>query len=265
MNKTIIVVGSTLATIIAGAVVKRATKYNKEGYDKKGYDRFGFDKEGYDKNGYDKNGYNKEGYDIGGYNSSGYDKQGYNRRGYNCYGFDKHGFDKNGFNKQGYDRYGFDINGFDKEGYNKCGYDEEGYDRQGLDKAKHNKEFYSKEITQLKQRVKKAVSQMKSNEYSYALHDARNIFEETLRVFVNHMIGYCENSTMKNLKICEDKMWFSDEFLDKLHGVRKICNENAHEIGSAEQFEYNTIYFVIKQVEGLLNKVEEMLFVKSNN
>ena len=49
MNKIVIAVAGGLSTFLIGAIVKQATKYDKNGFDKEGFDREGFNEKGYNR------------------------------------------------------------------------------------------------------------------------------------------------------------------------------------------------------------------------
>ena len=103
---------------------------------------------------------------------------------------------------------------------------------------------------------------MEEREFRYALFDSRVVFDETLRLLVQHYEGITnsEDSMLNNLKTCEYKHLFTDiEFINRLHCVRIICNDNNHKIKSEESLTQNKVYFVIMQVRDLLIEAEEIL------
>lgn len=280
-NKTILkIAGSVIGAVIVGGSLKslmsRNDPYDEDGYDERGFNRDGYDRLGYNSKGYDKSGYNKDGYDKDGYDSSGFDHEGYDRDGYNAdgynrsglnrsgfdkYGYDKEGFDRFGRDREGYNRHGFARDGFNRDGIDRQGYDRNGYNSYGVDRANFCSEFYSRQIECLNDRLDQASLQMKNEAHRYALYDARVILEEAIRLLVQHFEGNIaiSNSILVNLKICENRHLLEDDFIDKLHAVRKICNINGHEFTAEEQFTYDKVYFVIMQVRDLLRIAEEIL------
>ena len=84
-------------------------------------------------------------------------------------------------------------------------------------------------------------------------------------MLVQHEEG-CKDSDdtmLINLKICERKQLLSDSaFLDRLHGVRRICNSNGHELGAEDTLSHNKVYFVVMQIRDLLDVAEQSLVDK---
>jgi hypothetical protein len=195
-------------------------------------------------------------YDSSGFDKDGYDRDGYSRNGYDIKGFDKSGYDTNGFNREGRDREGFDIYGYDNLGYGR-----DRYNCHGIDRAGNCRQFYASYINQLRNRYRDAYRQMEIGEHRYALHDARIILEETLKLNLQHNGGDAAlgNKLLDNLKICEREKIFNAEFIDRLHDVRKICNFSGHKLSASEQLSRNKVYFVLKQVRDLLNETENSL------
>lgn len=195
----------------------------------------------------------------------------YDKDGFDAQGFDRNGFDRCGFNSEGYDRFGRDKDGYYKNGFARDGFNREGYDHQGFGRDRYNcsgvdragccRQFYASYIEQLRDRHSQAFQQMQYRKYRYALHDARVVLEEALKLLVQHVGGQAElgDNILANLKICERKQLLDIEFIDRLHGARKICNINGHEFGADEQLTHNKVYFVIMQVRDLLNEVENLL------
>ena len=215
-------------------MIVHKTKNNK--YDEDGYDRHGYDLDGFDKFGRNQKGYDRDGYDKDGYNSRGLDKEGFNRKGY--------GID--GFNRQGYDRQGY---GRDK------------YNIKGLDRANKTRDDYSSLITRLNVRLDEAHQQLRQNNYRYAVQDARLVMEEILHAIIQHDQGHndIDDSMLKNLRICEKKGLINNETLRRLHSIRRIGNENGHELDAEDSLTYNKVHFVIKEVRDLLEFAEQFL------
>lgn len=197
----------------------------------------------------EKNSFEKHRFDTEGFDSLGRDQRGYDRSGFDKDGFDIFGRDRDGYSKSGFARDGFSRTGYDRQGYGRDRYSELGIDRAGF-----SRQFYSEHIEQLQKHLSKAFRQMQSGEYRYALYDARVIMEESIKLIVQHEDGQEEmgDRLIENLKICEQKQLLDNEFIDKLHNARKICNLNGHEFGFDEHLSYKTTYFVIMQVKELL-------------
>ena len=261
--------------LVDDSIIRNKNGFDSNGYDRDGYDCNGYDIYGRDRQGYDKSGYNIDGFNRLGYDSEGFDRQGYDLDGYDHSGRDKRGFDREGFDIDGYDRFGRDTegyrrNGFGLDGFNREGYDWQGYDRDrynasGLDRAGHCRQYYSDHITQLRDRLDEAFKQLQRGELRYAVYDARIVMEDTLRMIVQHVDGNVNNDDrmLINLKICEHKHLLEDnDFLDRLHDVRRICNANGHEFDAEENMSHNRVHFVVMQVRDLLDSAEEKLVTK---
>ncbi len=275
------ITGGTASLIWLGVtiwdLVEECTKYGKDGFDREGYDREGYNRNGYNRQGRDRQGYNaagfnQEGFSRLGFDQEGYDRQGYNADGYNRAGRDKCGYDRNGFDSDGFDRFGRDVDGFHRngfgiDGFNRAGFDWQGYGRdryndKGVDRAGHCRQYYSDQLEQLRGRLDEAYSQLQSGEYRYAVYDARVVMDETLRMLVQHEVGARESDDrmLVNLKICEHKHLLNDPaFLDRLHGVRRICNTNGHELDAEETMSHNKVHFVVMQIRDLLDSAEQAL------
>lgn len=247
--------------------------YNKEGIDREGYDRQGFNVAGFDKDGYDRQGFNIAGFDIEGYDADGFDAKGYARDGFNADGYDWKGYNREGRDISGFDYFGYDGEGYHKNGYNWDGYNREGVDWQGygrdkyntagLDRYGNNRQYYAYYITKLYSLKDEAFKQLKSEEYVYALLDARMILEEAVNLIIGHNLGErgLGDSLIENLKICEKKVLLGDDqdFINRLHGVRKLCNPNMHSISNTENITHDQVHFAIMQVKELLAVVEDIL------
>lgn len=258
-------------------LIDACTKYDKDGYDTEGYDREGYSRTGYDhqgrdRQGYDSAGYNREGFNRLGFDVDGYDRQGFDIDGYDRSGRDKRGYDRNGFDVDGFDRFGrdaegfrrngFGIDGFNREGYDWQGYGRDRYNASGLDRAGHCRQYYSDHIEQLRGRLDEAYQQLQRGEFRYAIYDARVVMEDALRMIVHHSEGAddSDDRMLVNLKICEHKhLLNNNEFLDRLHGVRRICNANGHELDAEETMSHNKVHFVVIQIRDLLDSAEKTL------
>ena len=249
-----------------------ADGFDENGYDREDFNRNGYDRTGFNRNGFNSSGYNREGFNALGYNSDGYDRQDFDSNGYNRSGRDKCGFDRNGYDIDGYDRFGRDSegycrNGIGLDGYNRDGYDWQGFGRDkyninGIDRAGHGRQYYAEHIAQLRERLDEAYKQLQSGEFRYAIYDARIVMEQALRMIVQHTEGTddTDDRMLVNLKICERKHLVSDnEFLDRLHGVRRICNANGHELDAEDTMTHNKVHFVVMQIRDLLDSAENTL------
>lgn len=224
-----------LLTLLGAKTIWDRFHYNTDGYNNKGYDKKGYDRKGFDRHGYDKNGYDR-------------------------FGFDQFDYDKQGYDKEGYHR----LNGRNREGYNRAGYNEYGYNREGFDRASHTKRYYDVFFAdELQPYYNKAYIKMKQNELDYALYHTRILMEQLLKLLVRHSIGPDKlgDSILENLKICENNRLLSEEFLSKLHRVRKICNPNDHEMNAEKDFD--RVYFSIMQISEFMNLVKTELNVES--
>lgn len=259
------ILGGVAGAILVGfgieELIDAISKNNKNGFGKQGFDWGGFNRQGYNRAGYNRRGFDPKGFDKNGFGEDGFDRSGFDQGGY-----DRSGFNKDGFNRCGRDIEGYDRNGFAQDGFSRAGYDRQGYGRNrynglGIDRSGCCRQFYSAYIKQLQDRLSQAFRQMQYGEYRYALYDARVIMEEALKLIVQHEGGQAElgDRLIANLKTCECKQLLENEFINKLHGVRKICNANGHEFGSDEHLSHNKIYFVIMQVRDLLNNTEKAL------
>lgn len=256
------------------------TKYDEDGYDAEGFNRDGYDREGFDRQGWDRDGFSTSGFDRDGFNRQGFDADGFDREGYDAEGFDrsgrdKRGYDRRGFDAEGFDRYGLDaegyrrngfgLDGYNREGFDSCGFGPDRYDARGLDRAGHCRQYYSDRFAALSDRLEEAWGRLKQKEYRYAIYDARVVLEDALRLRVQHELGVRDNDDriLANLKTCEQRKLLGDEaFLDRLHGVRKICNANGHELDAEDSMTHNKVHFVLKQVEELLQAAEkELIYV----
>lgn len=259
-------------------VVDKMSTYDLNGYDSNGYDKDGYDRNGFNSSGYDRKGYNLQGYNKCGYDAEGYDVQGYNakgfaRNGFNADGFDTNRFDQDGRDQEGFNRAGYDAEGFHRNGYNRNGFNREGYDWQGygrdgynvsgIDRYGNNRQYYTQYIAKLFTIKEKAFKQMKDGEFVYALLDARMILEEVINLVVGHSIGEkgIGDNLLENLKICEKKNLLKEDedYMNRLHGVRKLCNPNMHSISNTESLTYNQVYFAIMQIKDLLTVAENVL------
>ena len=271
------IAGITGLTLAVEAIVDSLSGYDRNGYDADGYGRDGFNAAGFNRQGYDRQGRDVNGFDRDGFNSRGFDADGYDRQG-----FDINGFDRNGRDKRGYDRDGFDIDGFDRfgrdaegyrrngfglDGFNREGFDWQGYGRDrynasGLNRAGHCRKYYSEHIGQLRERLDEAYQQLQRGEFRYAVYDARVVMEDALRMIVQHAEGSNESDDrmLVNLKVCERKCLLDDnEFLDRLHDVRRICNANGHELDAEAGMSHNKVHFVVMQIRDLLDSAEQTL------
>lgn len=244
-----------------------ADGYDRDGYNRDGFNRHGRDRQGYDAAGFNAEGFDRRGFDSDGYNQQGYDADGYDRSGRNKRGYDRNGYDHNGFNRFGLDAEGFNRRGYDRDGFNRSGYDRYGYGRDyynasGVDRAGYSRDYYADHLDQLHIRLDEAHKQLKRGEYRYAVYDARIVMEETLRMIVQHALGpnYSDDKMLVNLKICEKKQLLKDaDFLNNLHSVRRICNDNGHNLDAGAGMSHKKVHFVVMQTRDLLGIAEQIL------
>lgn len=144
------------------------------------------------------------------------------------------GYDRFERNSEGYSRTGFSRDGFDRSGLDRQGYGRNRYNNAGFDRAGHTAPFYVEFLGKLYLRLNDAKRQLDAGEYRYAIYDARLVLEEALRLVVEHAVGIegSGDKLLENLKICENKKLLnvSNEFIDRLHGVRGICNATSYSI-----------------------------------
>lgn len=252
---------------------KAAFPYDADGFDGAGYDCEGYNHHGFSTEGYNRNGYDYYGYDRTGFNSQGLNWGGYGRDGYNLNGFDIDGFNHEGRDKDGFDRRGYDLEGFHRNGYNLLGfnrdgfdwdgYSHDGYDASGEDRAGKNKQYYSGCLQKLYDAKEEAFKMMNVGEYGYALYNARVALEDALRLVIEHTLGPQEigDGLLQKLKICEANslLGVDADFLNRLHGVRKICNPGMHTLEGAENKTINQVYFAVAQVRDLIPVVRTVL------
>lgn len=270
--------GGALLVCAAEILHSKLTRYDSEGFDKDGYNREGYNRQGFNAEGYNRKGYSIDGFDKYGYDELGFDCYGYDHQGYTADGYNKDGLDRRGFNREGYDAEGYDRFGRDSEGYYRNGYDLSGFNREGYDRQGYGRDRYSaagfdragRSATQyinllgkLNIRLNDAQRQLDIGEFRYAVNDARLVMEEVLRLVVEHNEG-AENAgdcLLENLKICEHKnlLLVENVFIDRLHGVRHICNEVTHELDASERLTHQKTYFVIMQTRDLLRSAEKTL------
>lgn len=268
---TIVVIG--IDKLVENLSRYDAQGFDKSGFDREGFDRYGFNADGYNRSGYDIDGFDRHGYDELGFDCEGFDHQGFTADGYNRDGRDRRGFNRDGYDAEGFDRYGRDVDGyyrsgFDRDGFNRDGYDRQGYGRDfyseaGFDRAGRNAGNYVDYLGKLYLRLRDAQRQMEIGAFRYAVNDARLVMEEALRLVVEHA-GGTENTgdgMLENLKICENKGLLSVEpvFIDRLHGVRHICNEVTHELSASDRLTHQKTHFVIMQTRDLLKTAEKTL------
>ncbi|WP_186893172.1 hypothetical protein [Acetobacterium malicum] len=255
---TSLVVGLGLILLEIGIseLIEKHRTYDKNGFDKDGFDRKGFSRDGYNNWGLDCHGYGRDSFDSCGYGKDGFDTFGFDKKGYNVLGFDQEGFDRGGYDDEGYNRNGFNINRFNRNGYDWEGYGKDKYNILGTDRAGYTRQKYVAEFEKLHSYLNEAYEEMRLYDYRHSLFDTRCVFEEILKLVVSHSIGphRLGENTLENLKICEQKKLLGEDnsFIDKLHGVRKICNLNTHELTYAESISHDQVHFTIMQTKDLM-------------
>lgn len=180
-------------------------------------------------------------------------------------GFNKNGFDHQGYDRFGYNKLGYNKNGYDKNGFDRYGYSFAGYNNKGFDRAGYSSDYYSGRIKMLKSRQVAAEKMMQEHKYRYAIFDSRVIIEEALKLLVNHSLGQVQGNNGINsyLRICQDNKLLEIAEIDKLHGARKIGNNNGHDIEFDEEVTHNQVYFIVKETLDLLNIIENQLIKKT--
>lgn len=156
--------------------------------------------------------------------------------------------------KKAFDKDGFDENGWDYLGYGRNGYNADGIDRAG--KTSHD---YSSDFMSLQSTMDKAFEQLKRREFTYALHDARRVLEETLKQYVRHYLGEANlgNSIKQNIEICKWRKLLSEDFTKRLHKARKLCNTEHHDFDA--QFDKKSVDDVLGLVQEFLERVTDEL------
>lgn len=179
-------------------------------------------------------------------NAPTFDPDGRDADGWDHLGYDAEGYHRNGYNREGYNRDGFDFEGFAKNKYN----------AQGIDRAGKDEHYYISYFWKLYNLKEEAFKQMQAGEYAYALLDARLILEQSISLVICHALGpeTLGDTLVQNLKICEANQLLGEdpEFMNRLHGVRKICNPNLHTLDSADHVTINQVYFAVAQVRDLI-------------
>ncbi len=243
--KIIAAIAGGIATTILGEEGIRRYYVNNKIYDKEGFNKKGYNKAGYDREGYDRSGYNAEGY-----NKCGFDRWGYNKEGWN-----KEGYSREGYNKEGYDRKGYNIAGYDREGYDRDGYSSEGFDKYGHDRAGYSSADRVKLLSKLNSYMAKAKENLEKAEWRYFCVECRNTLEKIFDYYVkyyNLSSGLDdENSLCSRINKCGNKGIISLQDADKLHGVRKYCNEVIHGGIIDTNSSFYTFAVVEEQVDNL--------------
>lgn len=87
------------------------------------------------------------------------------------------------------------------------------------------------------------------------------VIEESLRLLIGHTLGFDTygDGFLAYLQICQNYNLIDDEVIDKLHGVRKIGNLNAHTFEYDEEVSHDKVHFVVMQALDLINILEEKL------
>ena len=257
------IVASSAIPFLAEKMMNNLPHYDKDGFDRNGFDREGYNRNGFNSLGFDRNGYDAEGFDKNGYSPDGYDRDGRDHRGYDRNGFSKDGFDRYGYDADGFSRSGYSVDGFDREGYDRQGYGRNFYNSSGIDRAGRNSMQYYDLLGRLHVRLNDAKHQLDLGTFRYAINDARLVMDEAIRLVVEHAGGTngSGDGLLDNLKICESKSLLPVDslFIDRLHGVRLLCNSVTHELDASDQLTHQKTYFVLMQTRDLLKVAETTL------
>lgn len=119
---------------------------------------------------------------------------------------------------------------------------------------------YPEETKKMHELLNIAEENSKLGKYRYALFDARIVFENALKLYID--INKCEvkdDNIIKYLFVCEDNSLIDDGFIDNLHVARKTCNCNSHEIDSYSKITPRKAEYVINQISELLKIVDESI------
>lgn len=128
--------------------------------------------------------------------------------------------------------------------------------------SKISREILPFETKELHYFMKKAQENYEEGNYRYALFDARLVLQNALKLYLDK--NNCEvkdDRTVKYLVACEDNNLIDEEFANKLHKARKVCNINSHDLICKDATQENTNY-AIDQINDLLKFVDE--FLKNN-
>lgn len=156
----------------------------------------------------------------------------------------------------------FDKDGFDENGLDYLGYGRNGYNADGIDRAGKTRQDYTDDFVRLQGTMDKAFEQLKYGEFTYALHDARRVLEETLNQYVLHFFGEANlgKSIKRNIEICKGRKLLSEDYTKRLHKARKICNIEHHDF--AAQFDRKSVEDVIWLIQEFLERVTyELVYV----
>ena len=86
--------------------------------------------------------------------------------------------------------------------------------------------------------------------------------EETLKLILYHTRGILKtNDILGLLKECERYHILEEEMINKLHEVRRLCNENGHEFDAEEWRTHDQVHFVVMQTRELLNTAMQLLTI----
>lgn len=234
---------SILGIVAAGFGLNELDKRVR--YRQDGYNRLGFNREGFDANGYDKNGFDRDGYNVNGFDKDGFDRNGFNKSGY----------DHRGYDREGRDAQGFDIDGYDIDGFTRLGFDRHEYKKDGTDRSGNNREYYEKVVASITDDGQRAYTQMRGNQFYYALRDIRVGIEKAVNATLAHKLGkgYDKNRLDYNLGICSRYGIFDQDFIDKLYSAKSHCNDTAH---NDTEKTYNQVYFCYKVLEEILERLK---------
>ncbi len=112
--------------------------------------------------------------------------------------------------------------------------------------------------------LRKARDRYKEKQYTYALHDARIVMENALKMVAKHFGKTSlpgEDTFIDNLNYCKEHRLLGHDasLYENLHKARKICNLNSHVPGAENTTTREKTAFVIDLAEDLLGKATEIL------
>ena len=79
-------------------------------------------------------------------------------------------------------------------------------------------------------------------------------------------MNYSDIYVRRIRKLCKErgiainKLAYMSDVIDRLHGVRLLCNSVTHELDASEQLTHQKTYFVVMQTRDLLKVAESTLY-----
>ncbi len=165
------------------------------------------------------------------------------------------------FSRFQHDRHRKSEGGNTTIGIKKFGFDAYGYNKFGVDVSGSNRTFYSERLNEMLALSNKAEEQMKKREFDYALHDVRKAAEIGLKCLIAHWTGTDSDLMIfDSLKICEERCLLDSNTLNKMHHLRRHCNDAQHDNGEVKQI--NQVYFCIQTLKAFFVIVEQRLNIE---